>query len=97
MFELGADHGALKLTTATYWRPSEKNIHRLPDDGEEKEWGVKPNKGYEVVVEKDELMQRWQWRRRRDWPADNGEPAEDGAKPFVDRQLAKALEYVTRD
>ena len=106
VFELEADLGKLKLTTATYWRRSGKNINRRkidrspdaddePDADEEKEWGVKPNKGYEVVLEEDELLQLLQWRRRRDRPADNGEPAEDGAEPFVDRQLAKALEYVT--
>ncbi|NQU24438.1 MAG: S41 family peptidase [Candidatus Nealsonbacteria bacterium] len=96
VFELEDNLGALKLTTAKYCRPNGKNIHRRrnPDDGEEEEWGVKPNKGYEVVLDEDELIRRSQWRRRRDRPADNGEPAEDDAEPFVDRQLEKALEYV---
>jgi carboxyl-terminal processing protease len=31
----------LKLTTASYWRPSGKNIHRLGSKNDE--WGVKPN------------------------------------------------------
>ena len=104
VFELEGDLGKLKLTTATYWRPSGKNINRReinrspddePADDEEKEWGVKPNEGYEVVLEKDELLKLMQWRRQRDRPADNGKPVEDGEEPFVDRQLAKALEYVT--
>jgi carboxyl-terminal processing protease len=34
---------ALKLTTASYWRPSGKNIHRFPDAKENDDWGVKPN------------------------------------------------------
>ena len=34
---------ALKLTTASYWRPSGKNIHRFPDSKETDDWGVKPN------------------------------------------------------
>src|SRR5262249_48342879 len=32
---------ALKLTTASYWRPSGKNIHRFPDSKETDEWGGK--------------------------------------------------------
>ena len=39
---------ALKLTTASYWRPSEMNIHRFRDSKEKDDWGVKPNPGYEV-------------------------------------------------
>src|SRR5258708_7640269 len=42
---------ALKLTTASYWRPSGKNIHRFPDSKETDEWGVKPNdSGYELTA-----------------------------------------------
>src|SRR5439155_15520551 len=41
---------ALKLTTASYWRPSEKNIHRFRNSKEKDDWGVKPNPGYEVEL-----------------------------------------------
>jgi carboxyl-terminal processing protease len=34
---------ALKLTTASYWRPNGHNIHRAPDAKETDEWGVRPN------------------------------------------------------
>lgn len=34
---------ALKLTTASYWRPNGKNIHRFPDAKDSDEWGVRPN------------------------------------------------------
>ena len=37
------DPSALKLTTASYWRPSGKNIHRFPDSKETDTWGVSPN------------------------------------------------------
>src|SRR5207248_6293249 len=33
-----AGTSALKLTTASYWRPSGRNIHRFPDAKEEDEW-----------------------------------------------------------
>ena len=31
IIEMENDTSALKLTTASYWRPSGKNIHRFPD------------------------------------------------------------------
>jgi carboxyl-terminal processing protease len=57
---------ALKLTTASYWRPSGRNIHRFPDAGEEEEWGVKPNDGYEVKLSNKERKDYHMWRRDRD-------------------------------
>ena len=49
--ELESNHGILKLTTGTYWRPSEKDINRRKGDDENDEWGVKPDEGYEVSLE----------------------------------------------
>jgi len=93
---LESRHGALKLTFASYWRPSEKNIHRMRDAdgkpvGEEEAWGVSPDQGYEVVVEGDDLIELMKQRQRRD--ADEDEPGE-GGKPYLDPQLKKAMEYV---
>ena len=47
VIELEEGGSALKLTTASYHRPSGKNIHRFPDAKEEDEWGVMPNEGFE--------------------------------------------------
>ena len=44
------NNSALKLTTASYWRPSGKNIHRFPDAKDTDEWGVKPDEGFEVPI-----------------------------------------------
>jgi carboxyl-terminal processing protease len=93
---------ALKLTTASYWRPSEKNIHRFPDAKEEDEWGVKPSKGYEVKLSDEERLEYYKWRRERDVVRRPGEAppkAKEGEKekkttPFTDRVLEKALEYL---
>ena len=54
IIELEGHTSALKLTTASYWRPSGKNIHRFPDSKDSAEWGVRPDPGYEVVLEDDE-------------------------------------------
>jgi carboxyl-terminal processing protease len=63
-----ADRGksALKLTTASYWRPSGKNIHRFPDAKETDEWGVKPNEGFEVPMKDDERLEYLIYRHDRD-------------------------------
>lgn len=42
---------ALKLTVATYWRPSGQNIHRHVDATEEDAWGVTPDEGYAVETD----------------------------------------------
>ena len=93
---------ALKLTTASYWRPSGKNIHRFPDTKESDEWGVKPNAGFEVVMKDEERLDYLIYRRDRDIihgkgtaalpPKPKGEKKDK--KPFVDRVLQKALDHL---
>jgi carboxyl-terminal processing protease len=102
---------AIKLTTASYWRPSGKNIHRFPDSKDKDEWGVKPNPGYEVTMKDDERYAYILYRRDRDiihgkpgTPAPPAAPAAAPAakdadkakekKPFEDRALSKALDYL---
>lgn len=65
---------ALKLTTASYWRPNERNIHRFPDSKEEEDWGVKPNQGYEVKLADEERLEYLKWRRNRDIIRRPGQP-----------------------
>lgn len=94
------EHGqsALKLTTASYWRPSGHNIHRFRDAKEEDEWGVKPSKGYEVELTDEERINYYKWRRDRDVVRLGAAPKKDkeGDKleDFKDRVLEKALEYI---
>jgi len=96
---------ALKLTTASYWRPSGKNIHRFPDAKDSDEWGVKPNDDFEVPLKDEERVGYFIWRRDRD--IIHGKPGSPEAppkpktdkngkekKPFVDRVLEKGLEYL---
>jgi carboxyl-terminal processing protease len=54
VIEMENHTSALKLTTASYWRPSGKNIHRFPDAKDSDEWGVKPNSGFEVPLTLEE-------------------------------------------
>jgi carboxyl-terminal processing protease len=108
VLEMENHTSALKLTTASYWRPSGKNIHRFPDSKDTDEWGVKPNKGFDVTLTDDERRDYFSYRRQKDVvrnktfvsteddedePAGKAKPEKD-KKPFVDRVLNKALEYI---
>ena len=57
---------ALKLTVATYWRPSGYNIHRHVDATEEDAWGVTPNEGYVVETDDETFTKILLLRRERD-------------------------------
>jgi len=97
---------ALKLTTASYWRPSGKNIHRFPDEKDFKaakidpdEWGVRPDKGFEVKQSEEERIQYMLYRADRDVVREKPKAPEvdkDGKQkaPFVDRVLNRALEHL---
>lgn len=92
IIRLGGDPPtALKLTTDTYWRPSERNIHRHPDSKETDEWGVKPDAGFEVVLKDEERLDYLRHKRSLDViRKDRKEPE----KVFVDRALDKAVEHL---
>jgi carboxyl-terminal processing protease len=97
VIELDDRRGALKLTTASYWRPSNKNIHRSRDAGENEDWGVRPDTGCEVQVDGDDLMRLRLWRLNRDI-SKAAEPMAviKGGEKTVDRQLAKAVECLQK-
>ncbi len=91
VFDLGPALGAMKLTVATYWRPSGQDINRPKDDGKNVPWGVSPDDGYEVPVTDKERQQLLDWQRDRELAAVTG------AKPppeVPDRVLRKALKYL---
>ena len=97
LIELEPGGGMLKLTSASYWRPSGKNIHRHRDADEDDDWGVTPNEGYEVEVDEEQFAKLLSARLRRDVYKpnyENGSSSEDDlSDPQVDPQLAKAVQY----
>jgi carboxyl-terminal processing protease len=158
---------ALKLTTASYWRPSGKNIHRFPDSKDTDDWGVRPtdsgyrlapasltalrnaglppsvldklkefpdtrfsqekdyltelgkfltpdevsqykakliahaDRGFEVPMNDEERLEYMIYRSDRDIirtkPKEGGDKDGKEKKPFVDRVLEKALEYLKKE
>ena len=122
VIELDDRKSALKLTTASYQRPSGKNIHRFPDAKDDDDWGVRPNDGYDIRLSDSEMYELVQNRKKRDIVAPNKNGVSDTAEPdesdssvaekdaleendekpeekaeFVDRQLQKAVEYLTTE
>ena len=92
--------GALKLTTASYWRPSGKNIHRSKNADEKADWGVSPDEGCKVALSAEEQNAWRLWRARRDtYSNGNGKKnaEKEPEKPFIDQPLMKAAEYVEKE
>jgi carboxyl-terminal processing protease len=97
---LGDGKRDLKLTTAYYFRPNNKKIHRRPDptqpdghESEKEEWGVMPDEGFRIKLSDEELHDWIEWRNRRDVPSRNGKT--NGAD-VPDKQLNKAVEYLQK-
>jgi len=93
----------LKLTAATYWRPSGDNIHRMPGNTDADPWGVKPDEGFEVPMDDEQYLLWRKYRYRRDilGPRQEGSLAEqfdeqEGKLPesFKDEALDMAAKYL---
>ena len=88
VIDLGGGSSALKLTTASYLRPSGQKIHRFPKDTEKDEWGVHPDPSLEIKFSDDELRNYLLDRRNRDVIGASQE------RMFEDRQLQAALKLL---
>lgn len=72
LIDMEGGKSMLKLTTASYWRPSGVNIHRKKDAKESDEWGVRPDQGFEVTLTDEQAKQVALQRRDRDVAAGKG-------------------------
>ena len=131
ILDLDDGNSVLKLTVASYYRPSGKNIHRFKNAKDTDEWGVSPDPGLEVKLTTERVRRtgssavatatgssakghrkpspqarsgegqgsRKQPRRREARPTKKtgkttaqDEAGSQDVRPFVDKQLDKALE-----
>ncbi len=93
VIELEGGRSVLKLTTASYRRPSGKNIHRFNGSEDKDEWGVMPSEEFSLKLGDDEMSELILARRQRDiLRADHSKP--DETDKFVDRQLEMAINYL---
>jgi C-terminal peptidase prc len=85
--------GEVKLTTASFWRPSGKNLNKSSTGGkEEDEWGVTPDKIVKLSAkERDDLAEHQHQLEIIERPDKRGKAPKN---EFKDRQLETALEYL---
>jgi len=100
---LESGRSLLKLTWASFWRPSGANIHRMPDAADNGMWGVRPDPGLELALSADEYAAYRRYRNQRDLgaaaamvDAANHEEVGDNAE-LTDRQLQNVIEYLQRE
>ena len=87
--------GEIKLTTASFWRPSGKNLNKSSTRGrDEDEWGVSPDPGFEVKLTLKETDDLEEAQKDSEIVHPRGTPPKKAAA-FKDKQLDKALEYLT--
>jgi carboxyl-terminal processing protease len=103
-----ANRSLLKLTWASFWRPSGANIHRLANTPASAKWGVVPDRGLERPLSRNEYAEYRKYRIARDArppaepppaeppPAAGTDDEQDKVEPFVDVQLLMAVEHLQR-
>src|SRR5262249_11248552 len=95
IFELDDGNSVLKLTVASYYRPSGENIHRFRNSKTTDQWGVSPDKGCEVKLAPSEYVRWFRGRRDRDLAAGHRrtpveKPSTEPSKPAPTDEKAKA-------
>ena len=95
IIELEEGKSALKLTTAGYQRPSGEKIHRFEGDTEDDKWGVSPDDGFELKMNREQKAAYHTYRRLRDLDTIIPHPpAPEPNLSEIDPVLSKALEYL---
>ena len=103
VIELDDQQSALRLTTAYYYLPSGRLIHRRLADPEQQDWGITPD--HVIELTNDEMVEMLDsWARSNVIIDDDGGKVDRDATPgerwqsiVIDRQLSKALELLRGD
>ncbi len=87
--------GEIKYTIARYYPPSGRNIDKLAteQDPSIKDWGVKPDAGFEVKFGSEELNDWYEYMQDLHTIMPAGKPAPK-VNPEKDKQLQKGLEQL---
>jgi carboxyl-terminal processing protease len=100
LLPLESGKSLLKLTWASFWRPSDAKIHRAPDEAETEIWGVAPNAGLEHRFTPEERTSYLEYRNQRDQSRSTtakksgNKDDSPAATTFIDKQLQLAIEYL---
>lgn len=95
VFELENDQTALKFTTARFYRPSGRNIHRTEEMGPDDQWGIIPDEGLRLKLnELQDLYLNRRWRRRGDPRVTMAQEHPPSPVCAGDPQLKLAVDYL---
>jgi C-terminal peptidase prc len=87
--------GILNLTTATFWRPSGKNLEKIMTNGKENEdWGVVPNDGFRIKLGRHEETDLFEHLRKQEIIPRRDLKDPEAAKDFRDVQLERAVAHM---
>src|SRR5262249_46478242 len=89
LIDLAGANSILKLTVASYYRPSGENIHRFKNAKTTDKWGVSPDPGMEVKLTHREFRNWFLARRERDREALAKGQRKTLAPTSVDEKRAK--------
>ena len=78
----------LKLTTASYWRPSGQDIHRHHDAKDQENWGVQPDAGHEVKLTEQEGEELNRRRHAKDVVRSDATPPSQPGEPRAGQPIA---------
>jgi carboxyl-terminal processing protease len=94
---------AIRFTTAYYFPPSGRRIHKRPKDTDDDQWGVEPSPGAEITLDQKQLAIASERMRRRSDPLRNGVLADhplsrvedpNDEQISQDTQLLRAIELI---
>ena len=88
--------GLLKLTTASYHRPSGENIHRRPAMEEADPWGVRPDAGLDISLSEEQRRQRYETRAAQISAPSDTENPKNRAALIADPALQEAVKILNR-
>jgi carboxyl-terminal processing protease len=89
------DGGDIKLTTASFWRPSGKNLNKASTDGKDEDvWGVTPDLVIKLSRKEREDLYEAQHKAEVIQRKDRAPKEKEAKTEFKDRQLEEALKYL---
>jgi C-terminal peptidase prc len=87
--------GELKLTVASFWRPSGKNLNKRSTTGKDSdEWGVTPDKGFLHKLSGKDLDELEEYLKNREIIPRHDILPKGSKAGFKDVQLEEALKYL---
>jgi len=87
------ENGEIKMTTASFWRPSGKSLNKSSTSGKsEEDWGVRPDMEVALTRTERENLAEHQHKLEIIQRPDRKPP--EPVSDFKDKQIDKALEYL---